>query len=95
MVTNVEWLVEFEGQRKPLSEIRTHELRNLIEPIRAHIASALEPTEDEPDFARVRVVFLFDPADGLKFSIEGAPLALNRAMDRIGIRAKSQRARTH
>lgn len=84
----VEWLVEFEGSRRQLADIVSPEFQAAVAPVKSHIEAALAGDIDDPDVSALRVVFSVDPSSGLNFTLEGAPLAVNTAVDRLGSQAE-------
>jgi hypothetical protein len=84
----LEWLVEFEGERRQLAEIASAEFQAAVAPARSHIEASLAGHVDDPELAGLRVVFFVDPSSGLKFTLEGPTMAVNMAIDLIGTEAK-------
>jgi hypothetical protein len=74
----IEWLVEFQGQQKLLSEIRSAEALRLIEPLRHTLVKALGRTAD-PDSLDGLKVIICSEKESWGFRLEGPELAVNHA----------------
>lgn len=84
----VDWLVEFEGRRRRLLEVRSADFQAAIAPLKSHIESALASLQDDPILAGLKIVFSVDPSTGIVFTLEGPAIAVNSAIDRIGTEAE-------
>lgn len=80
------WLVEFEGQTRPLDSITDPTFQAAVNDSRRYVERALAA---EPDaFAELKVIYSVDPESGLEFRFVGPAHAVNLAVDLVGQRAE-------
>lgn len=83
----MEWLVEFEGEQRPLESIWSDEAARIIGPLKEAIEKALEQATDPDDLKGLRViVFAEETESGAEwgFKFLGPPEAVHYAVDLTG-----------
>ncbi len=83
----MEWLVEFEGEQRPLQTIWTDEAALIIGPLKATVEKALCRAADPKELEALMVIVYAEEADtgaawGFKFS--GQRAAVNYAIALVG-----------
>lgn len=83
----VTWLVEFEGQTKPLDSVTDPAFQSAVHDSRAYVERALAAEPDE--FDELKVIYFVDLETGLGFRFLGPPHAVNLAVDLVGQKAQT------
>lgn len=83
----MEWLVEFEGEQRPLQTIWTDEAARIVGPLQATVEKALGRAADPEELEGLIVIVYAEETDtgaewGFKFS--GPPAAVNYAISLVG-----------
>lgn len=76
------WLVEFEGQTKPLDSIADPTFQAAVADSRRYVEAALAA---QPDlFDELKIIYSVDPEAGLAFRFVGPSYVVNLAVDLVG-----------
>jgi hypothetical protein len=84
----INWYAKFEGRRKRVEDIASPELRAMMEPLQAFLAERLSPIGEERSKNALDVVFSWDEAGTLSFSLSGDQTDIEEAIALIGERAE-------
>lgn len=88
----VTWIVEFEGQQKPLAEVWSPEMAVIVGPVRDSVSAALEAAEDPDELHELRVIIFAEDGEW-GFRLAGSPVAVNYAIALIGLKRDVRPAR--
>lgn len=83
----MEWLVEFEGEQRPLQTIWNDEAARILGPLMATVENALGKAADLEELEGLKVIVYAEETDrgaewGFKFT--GSPAAVNYAISLMG-----------
>ena len=84
----ISWYAKFEGRRKRVQDIASPELRAMMEPLQAFLTERLAPLSDGSSTHALEVVFSWDEAGTLSFSLIGHQVDIAEAIALIGERAE-------
>jgi hypothetical protein len=84
----INWYARFDGRKKRVDDIASPELRAMMEPLQAFLAERLAAIGDESSTNALNVVFSWDAAGTLSFSLSGDQTDIAEAIALIGERAE-------
>jgi hypothetical protein len=84
----INWYARFEGRKKRVEDIASPELRAMMEPLQAFLAAQLAPIGDGRSGSALDVIFCWDQAGSLSFSLSGDQVDIAEAIALIGERAE-------
>ena len=84
----INWYARFDGRKKRLEDIASPELRAMMEPLQTFLAERMAAIGDESSSSAVDVVFSWDSAGKLSFSLSGDQTDIAEAIALIGERAE-------
>lgn len=81
----ITWIVEFEGQQKPLDDVWSPEMAVIVGPVRHQVAGALDAAADPDELEGLRVIIFAEDGEW-GFRLAGSPTAVNYAIALIGLK---------
>ena len=83
----MKWLVELDGERRPIESVWSDELSRIVGPLKATVEAALGKAADPNELDGLQIIIYAEIADGgaeWGFKFAGRASAVNYAVDLMG-----------